>query len=240
MTEQELFEFEISKRSAFTLDRGVVISQPNQIYFFGREDYVVPEDEEISPDTPDPDADFDYKNYVAPEGYTLVDVVNLNGGSITIGSSTISESFGVVVDENNVAHPTFDLSVGLTEEQSAPTKDGYEFLGYMASFDGEIRISTACFVKESDIKTSGSIDITIDWTPTEPDAKWAVLEPTEETLDLSLSDSDLWASISSLISDVSGTSYVPLKGELEDSLITYIRSLKSGDRVSIKYQFGAL
>ena len=237
MTEKELFEFEISQRSAFTLDRGVIISAPNQIYFFGREDYIVPEDEEISPDIPDSDADFDYKIYVAPEGYTLIGVINLNGGSATIGGSTVSESFGVVSDENSIVHPTFDLSATLADEPT-PTKEGYEFLGFMTSFDEEIRILSACFVRESDIKTSGSINITIDWLPASPGADWAVLEPTEETLDLSLSDSDLWASIGSLISDVSGLTYVANKGEFGDSLITYIRSLNSGDHVSIEYQLG--
>ena len=182
MTQEEL----INKRGGFEVDPGVVVSGPYQalhhtsLKFKYDVDIVVPESESSeSEDDTDP-TDFDL-NTPLPEGYNLRYVVNLRGGTQISGydgSTITTESFAVYAKYDQ-SRDWYDFKCTISDDitdrvEPLLTREGYIFTGFkegkpsdifeqMFVNGGESEITDATFTAtwkpESEIKTSGTINI---------------------------------------------------------------------------------
>ena len=175
MTEEELL---INSRCGYGYpDPGVIISAPNQIYFYGRTDYTWTEEEESGEE--EIWTELDPSTITLPSGATNLSVYNLHGGSLSLvnGSEEVvfetSDNFYtylVLETHDNIqesveklgADPTINLE-GLTWNF---TREGYELVGMSVKEEGEspdtIVTKNPVWATESQLKKSGTAECTVE------------------------------------------------------------------------------
>lgn len=175
MTEDERL---ISYRCGYGYpDPGVIISAPNQVYFYGRTDYTwteegAGEEEEIW-------TELDPSTITLPSGATNLSIYNLHGGSLRMVNG--SEEVVFETSDNFYTYLVWETHDGIREsiEKLGPdptinlegltwnfTREGYELVGIFAKEEGEGADTTVTknpvWATESQLKKSGTAECTVE------------------------------------------------------------------------------
>jgi len=200
---RELYDL-ISKRSGFTIENGVIISSPWNVYFKEIDlEKPVPESGSDEEETYD---DLDPSSIVLPEGAMFLSIFNLHGGTAIVSNNgeevlrvtenfytyTIEKHSGDIVSHVNKisVDPTLEFDPNTSNISFA--KDGVEgkFLGTIVDVSDINYMVNTCLWAEDDQKClSGSHTVTAEIVAVDPNAEGYTVGK-KQTFDIQFSVDD--------------------------------------------------